>query len=171
MLTKYLNPVTELGGGGPSAGAGGGGGAIDAGLTEVIKDIGYNFTATVEQCVKQLKQLTVGTELHAHVVARIIGVMVRTHTGLDDPTTLKNMNATGTSFWDKDKSGPKSWNVEVFIKAVHELQPTLHWKEIIYELDHPGFVVKDRMGLALLCKSLLLGLKVQGFEVRFVYFV
>ena len=43
------------------------------------------------------------SELHAATVARIIGVMVRTHTGLDDSTTLRNMNATGTSLWDKDK--------------------------------------------------------------------
>lgn len=37
--------------------------------------------------------------------------------------------------------GEKTWNVEVFIKAVHELQTTLTWKEIIYELDHPSFIV------------------------------
>jgi hypothetical protein len=40
--------------------------------------------------------------------------------------------------------------VDFFIKAVHELQTTLNWKEIIYELDHPSFVVrvffkKDRL--------------------------
>ena len=93
--------------------------------------------------------------------------MVRTHTGLDDPTTLQNMNATGTSLWEKDKvNEPKTWNMEVFIKAVHELQPTLHWKEIIYELDHPGFMIKDRMGLMLLINALKLGFKVQGFMVR-----
>ena len=55
--------------------------------------------------------------------------------------------------------------MEVFIKAVHELQPTLHWKEIIYELDHPGFMIKDRMGLILLINALKLGFKVQGFQV------
>lgn len=105
--------------------------------------------------------------MHAATVARIIGIMVRTHTGLDDSATLQNMNATGTSLWDKDKSEPKTWNVDVFIKAVHELQPTLHWKEIIYELDHPGFIVKDRQGLIMLMKSLKLGIQVQGLTGPF----
>ncbi len=94
--------------------------------------------------------------------------MVRTHTGLDDSATLQSMNATGTSLWDKDKSSePKTWNVEVFIKVVHELHPTLHWKEIVLELDHPGFVVKDRQGLILLIKALKLGFHVQGLACPF----
>jgi hypothetical protein len=56
--------------------------------------------------------------------------------------------------------------MEVFIEVVHELQPTLHWKEIIYDLDHNGFVVKDRQGLILLIKALKLGFQVQGFQGR-----
>jgi len=57
--------------------------------------------------------------------------------------------------------------VEVLIKAVHELQTTLNWKEIIYELDHPGFCVKDRAGLILLMKALKLGLQTQGLQGLF----
>ena len=110
-------------------------------------------------------------EIHAATVARIIGVMVRTHTGLDDSSSLQNLNATGTSLWEKDKdpASPKTWNLEVFIKVVHELPSgsTLHWKEIIYELDHPGFLVKDRQGLILLIKALKLGFQVQGFQGPF----
>ena len=62
----------------------------------------FQFTAKQEACRGHLARL-VSSELHAATVARIIGVMVRTHTGLDDSTTLRNMNATGTSLWDKDK--------------------------------------------------------------------
>lgn len=139
---------------------------LDTALPELIRELGYTFTANVDQCRANLRQLGGGPDIHAATVARIIGVMVRTHTGLDDPTTLQNMNATGTSLWDKDKvNEPKTWNMDVFIKAVHELQPTLHWKEIIYELDHPGFLIKDRMGLILLINALKLGFKVQGFQV------
>ena len=64
-------------------------------------------------------------------------------------------------------SEPKTWNVELFIEVVHELQPTLHWKEIIYDLDHAGFAVKDRQGLILLVKALKTGLQVQGFSGAF----
>jgi len=141
---------------------------LDTALPELIRELGYTFTANVDQCRANLRQLGGGPDIHAATVARIIGVMVRTHTGLDDPTTLQNMNATGTSLWEKDKvNEPKTWNMEVFIKAVHELQPTLHWEEIIYELDHPGFLIKDRMGLILLINALKLGFKVQGFQGPF----
>ena len=50
---------------------------------------------------------------------------------------------------------------------LHELHPNLHWKEIIYELDHPGFIVRDRQGLILLIKALKLGFQVQGFQTPF----
>ena len=41
------------------------------------------------------------------------------------------------------------------------------WKEIIYELDHSEFLVKDRQGLILLIKALELGFQVQGFRGPF----
>ena len=63
-------------------------------LPELIKELGYQFTGKPDVCRNQLVQLA-GGELHAHTVARIIGVMIRTHTGLDDSATLQNMNATG----------------------------------------------------------------------------
>ena len=55
--------------------------------------------------------------------------------------------------------------MELFIEVVHELQPTLHWKEIIYDLDHPGFAVKDRQGLILLVGALKRGLQVCGWDL------
>ena len=74
---------------------------LDTALPELIRELGYTFTANVDQCRANLRQLGGGPDIHAATVARIIGVMVRTHTGLDDPTTLQNMNATGTSLWEK----------------------------------------------------------------------
>ena len=62
----------------------------------------FQFTSKQDVCRGHLARL-VSSELHAATVARIIGVMVRTHTGLDDSTTLRNMNATGTSLWEKEK--------------------------------------------------------------------
>ena len=58
-------------------------------------------------------------------------------------------------------------SVEVFIKSGHKLQTTLNWKEIIYDLDHPGFFVKDRVGFILLMKALKLGLQTQGLQGLF----
>lgn len=145
---------------------------LDNALPELVRECGYQFTVSVEACRNNLRNW-IGTngEIHAATVARIIGVMVRTHTGLDDSASLQNLNATGTSLWEKDKdpASPKTWNLEVFIKVVHELPTgsTLHWKEIIYELDHSEFLVKDRQGLILLIKALELGFQVQGFRGPF----
>ena len=66
------------------------------------------FTAKHDACRSHLARLVSSSEsLHAATVARIIGVMVRTHTGLDDGATLRNMNATGTSLWEKEKVNKK----------------------------------------------------------------
>ena len=171
-------------GGNLSGGAAGSGGAgssgsgtqgkshLDNALPELVRECGYQFTVSLDACRNNLRNwIGASGEIHAATVARIIGVMVRTHTGLDDSASLQNLNATGTSLWEKDKdpASPKTWNLEVFIKVVHELPSgsTLHWKEIIYELDHPGFLVKDRIGLILLIKALKLGFQVQGFQAPF----
>ena len=88
--------------------------AAASSLPEVIRDLGYQFTAKPETCRSHLMRICgQDANMHAATVARIVGVMVRTHTGLDDSATLQNLNATGTSLWDKDKSEPKTWNVEV----------------------------------------------------------
>lgn len=142
-----------------------GGGLLDGALPDLVLEMGYHFTASVEECRASLLQLG-GREVYAATVAKVIGVMVRTHTGLDDSSTLPLAPDT-SSLWEKEHKADKTWNVEVFIKSVHELQTTLNWKEIIYELDHPGFCVKDRAGLILLMKALKLGLQTQGLQGLF----
>ena len=142
-----------------------GGGLLDGALPDLVLEMGYHFTASVEDCRASLLQLG-GREVYAATVAKVIGVMVRTHTGLDDNSTLP-IQPEPNSLWEKEHKADKTWNVEVFIKSVHELQTTLNWKEIIYELDHNGFCVKDRAGLILLIKALKLGLQTQGVHSPF----
>merc|ERR1719458_2145691 len=136
-----------------------GGGLLDGALPDLVLEMGYHFTSSVEECRASLLQLG-GREVYASTVAKVIGVMVRTHTGLEDCSSLPGLTSDG-GWAEKDKPTEKTWNVEVFIKSVHELQTTLNWKEIIYELDHAGFCVNDRAGLILLMKALKLGLQTQ----------
>jgi hypothetical protein len=42
--------------------------------------------------------------------------------------------------------------------------PALSWNDVILELDHTEFVVKDRQGVNLLFTALRLGLQNQGFH-------
>ena len=43
-----------------------------------------------------------------------------------------------------------------------ELAPGLNWKDVVVELDHPGFLIRDRAGFRLLLTALQLGLQSQG---------
>ena len=44
----------------------------------------------------------------------------------------------------------QAWKPNVFVQALKEVQPQLNWKEVCSELDHPEFILKDRIGLDLL---------------------
>ena len=143
-----------------------GGGLLDGALPDLVLEMGYQFTNSVEECRASLLQFG-GREVYAATVAKVIGVMARTHTGLDDSSTLPLTCPEAGGWGEREQKTDKTWNVEVFIKSVHELQTTLNWKEIIYELDHAGFCVKDRAGLILLMKALKLGLQTQGLQGLF----
>lgn len=49
-----------------------------------------------------------------------------------------------------------------FQQVVTEIAPSLNWKEVVSELDHPCFLIRDRTGLRLLLTALQLGLQTQG---------
>lgn len=40
----------------------------------------------------------------------------------------------------------------------------MSWSDVIKELDHSDFIIKDRQGLILLFTALRLGLKAQGYH-------
>jgi len=164
-LLPLLHPSPPQGGSNPLTMAVKGGGLLDGALPDLVLEMGYHFTNSVDECRASLLQLG-GREVYASTVAKVIGVMVRTHTGLEDCSSLPGLTSDG-GWGEKDKPTEKTWNVEVFIKSVHELQTTLNWKEIIYELDHAGFCVNDRAGLILLMKALKLGLQTQGLQGLF----
>lgn len=42
----------------------------------------------------------------------------------------------------------------------------MSWLDVIKELDHTDFLIKDRQGLVLLYTALRLGLKPQGFHAE-----
>ena len=66
------------------------------------------------------------------------------------PVSGSDSNISGTG----NLTGPHGWNVEVFVKALLEVVPSLNLKEVFAKLDHKGFLVKDRQGLKLLITAL-----------------
>ncbi|XP_067012333.2 CCR4-NOT transcription complex subunit 1 isoform X3 [Anabrus simplex] len=157
---------------------------MESSLADVIMEMGYGFCSSPEECRNSLVSLG-ARDMAPGTVARIISMMVRTHTGLDDQMPpLQNIQSQG-GFWgsgntsdSKEKNNsnqesghPTTWNIEVFVQTVKELCSNLAWNEVVVELDHPEFVVKDRQGLNLLLTALRLGLQNQGFHPEMFPFV
>ena len=82
LTEEHLQLLNMLG-----TGAGGGGaGAVskshlDNTLPDLVREAGYQFTSSLETCRSYLRQWVSSSEILSATVARIIGVMVRTHTG------------------------------------------------------------------------------------------
>jgi CCR4-NOT transcription complex subunit 1 len=55
---------------------------------------------------------------------------------------------------NNDKNSLQTWNVDTFVLAINDLVPTVNWKDVVKELDHPGFIVRDRQALVLLVTAL-----------------
>lgn len=59
------------------------GGTLDSSLSDLVKELGYIFTSTLEECRNSVIKLG-GRDIAPSTVARVLAVMCRTHTGLDD---------------------------------------------------------------------------------------
>ncbi|XP_063987616.1 CCR4-NOT transcription complex subunit 1 [Diachasmimorpha longicaudata] len=139
-------------------------------LVELIMELGYGFTASVDECRGALANLGI-REMSPLVAARVLAHMARTCTGLDDAGGLQafwgNTSSNTDSSKDKssDSSRPTTWNIEVFIQTLKDIQSTLSWNEVIVKLDHVEFHIKDRQGLNLLITGLRLGLQHEGYPL------
>ncbi|XP_030378589.1 CCR4-NOT transcription complex subunit 1 isoform X2 [Scaptodrosophila lebanonensis] len=148
---------------------------MDTSWINLILEIGYEFTSSVEECKNHLR-CGGSRELQAKDVAKIVGLMCRRHSSLLDcnvnlPTpanfwpgqgqasqsqqnTTNNNDGSEPTGDKKDKKettdATQTWKPDVFVQALKELVPQLNWKDVCMELDHPEFVLKDRIGLDLL---------------------
>ena len=93
-------------------------------------EVGYGFCSSSEECRNNLANLS-GREITPGAVARVLGMMVRTHTGLEEQVALQSLQGPG--YWSsggdggsKDKNSsdsnhPSTWNVEVFVQTLKEM--------------------------------------------------
>ncbi|GAB0100187.1 CCR4-NOT transcription complex subunit 1 [Sergentomyia squamirostris] len=151
---------------------------MDTSWANLVMDIGYAFTVTVDECKNHLIKVT-GREINAQDVAKVLGVMCRTHSSLSESSI--NL-PTPSAFWPsgggqgstgvsdvKDKvpgqpgaagaADHVTWKPEIFVQALREVVPSLNWKDVCVGLDHPEFILKDRAGLSLLMTTVRLGLQ------------
>uniref|UniRef100_A0A665V2F0 CCR4-NOT transcription complex subunit 1 n=1 Tax=Echeneis naucrates TaxID=173247 RepID=A0A665V2F0_ECHNA len=146
---------------------------MESSLAEFMQEVGYGFCASVDECRNIILQYGV-REVTASQVARVLGMMARTHSGLTDGIPLQSISAPGSGIWSdgKDKndgSQAHTWNFEVLIDVVKEVNPNLNFKEVTYELDHPGFIIRDSKGLHIVVYGIQRGLGIEGFPVDLIY--
>ncbi|CAH1779661.1 unnamed protein product [Owenia fusiformis] len=140
---------------------------MEGSLADMLLESGYSCTANIDECRQTLVQFG-AREITAPSIARVLGMMARTPTGLTDQIPIQSMN----SQWnDKDKSessGISTWNVDIFVQVVLDLAPHLNWRDVVSELDHPGFIVLGKSGLRLLVQALFRGLQ-DVFPIELLY--
>uniref|UniRef100_A0A673NA98 CCR4-NOT transcription complex subunit 1 n=1 Tax=Sinocyclocheilus rhinocerous TaxID=307959 RepID=A0A673NA98_9TELE len=147
---------------------------MESSLADFMQEVGYGFCASLEECRNIILQYGV-REVTASQVARVLGMMARTHSGLSDGIGLQSIsNPVGGGIWSdgKDKSDcsqAHTWNVEVLIDVVKEVNPNLNFKEVTYELDHPGFLIRDSKGLQIVVYGIQRGLGMEVFPVDLIY--
>jgi len=138
--------------------------SIDSHLSELVLEMGYDFTGSIDNCRTALVHFGVA-ELKPPTIARILSSMIKTHSNWTENTRLFDSNGSEILSCSNEN---KHWNVEIFVSTINELVPTVNWKEIVRELDHPGFMVRDRSALILLMTGLRRALPVEQF-IEFVY--
>ncbi|XP_063168949.1 CCR4-NOT transcription complex subunit 1 isoform X3 [Candoia aspera] len=146
---------------------------MESSLADFMQEVGYGFCTSVEECRSIITQFGVG-EVTAAQVARVLGMMARTHSGLTDGIPLQSISAPGSGIWSdgRDKNDgmqTHTWNVEVLIDVLKELNPALNFKEVTYELDHPGFQIRDSKGLQIVVYGVQRGLGLEVFPVDLIY--
>lgn len=91
-------------------------------LPAQIQEIGYALTSSVDSCRQHLNALKANdhSTLNPVTVARILTVMVQTHSNLKNGAPLASVN---TGWIDKPKGAdqPTSWDVQIFAKTVNEM--------------------------------------------------
>ncbi|VVC94202.1 unnamed protein product, partial [Leptidea sinapis] len=140
---------------------------IDSSLAELIREVGYGLTASVEECKIHLLNFGV-REPTAIDVSRIISLMVRYNAPVQEPLQVQNPRIFSVGHEAKKDALTHNdgWNAGIFVQALKELDSSLNWKEVILQLDHPEFIVPDRQGLSLLFTILRLGLQSAGYPAN-----
>lgn len=113
-------------------------GLLESSLADIVNDMGYNFTSSLDECRNTILRNVNNRDITPLSVACVLSTMCRHNEG-------------------------EGWNIEIFVQAVKEVSQTLQWNDVVVELDHPEFIIKDRQSLSLLFSALRLGLQTNGF--------
>ncbi|XP_047314979.1 CCR4-NOT transcription complex subunit 1-like isoform X3 [Impatiens glandulifera] len=110
-------------------------------MADIIKELGYGCTVSMSQCKELLSLFLPLTEV---VVARILGTIICTNTGLDDHhNTFSTFYCALGGTASSDQPVMNSWNIDVLIDSIKQLAPSISWSAVIENLDHEGFYIPN----------------------------
>ncbi|KAL0464604.1 UNVERIFIED_CONTAM: CCR4-NOT transcription complex subunit [Sesamum latifolium] len=112
-------------------------------MADVMSELGYGCTVNVSQCKEMLSLFL---PLSDATIAKIIGTIARTYSGLDDNQTVFATFRSalgGNSILDLPPVD--SWDGEVLVDSIKQLSPGINWINVMEKLDHEGFISLMRL--------------------------
>ncbi|PHT40585.1 hypothetical protein CQW23_19439 [Capsicum baccatum] len=106
-----------------------------------MKQPDCGHTANISQCKEVLSLFL---PLNEVTIARLVGVVVRAQSGLEDdksvfPKFVADFFGNNTS----NLSQMTDWDAETLIYATKQLAPGLNWVAVMVNLDHEGFYIPN----------------------------
>ncbi|CAH8310228.1 unnamed protein product [Eruca vesicaria subsp. sativa] len=109
---------------------------------DLIGELGCGFTADAQQCKQILSSFA---PLSEATISRILGNVARTCADVEDNhTAFSTFSLAVGCGIPTDLPTPVSWNVDILIETIKELQaPGTSWRKVIENLDHTGFDIPN----------------------------
>lgn len=108
---------------------------MNGALADILLEMGYRFTSSIDECQNALIHFGL-QELKPAILARMLTVMIQTHSGLKDNTQIyvsqhsssylliKNKFQDTNSVYlsvENEKNSVQTWNVEIFVLTINDL--------------------------------------------------
>lgn len=99
---------------------------MDPSLADLVMEMGYSICSSFEECRRNLLSVISGSGssviFGSGSIAKVLSMMIRTHTGLDTQSTLTYWPGDNANHdLDKTSNSLTTWNVEIFVLAIKDL--------------------------------------------------
>ncbi|PKA46458.1 hypothetical protein AXF42_Ash012590 [Apostasia shenzhenica] len=110
-------------------------------MADIIRELGYGCTANISHCQEMLSHFM---PINEATIARLIGTVVSTSAGLEDAQSIHYTfcSAVGSNL-TCESSSLNSWNVDVLVDSIRQLNPKINWVNVMENLDHEGFNIPN----------------------------
>ncbi|CAI9769351.1 unnamed protein product [Fraxinus pennsylvanica] len=110
-------------------------------MADMMKELGYGCAVDVSQCKEILSLFLPLTEIK---IARMLGTIAQTYEGLDDSqTAFTTFRSALGSNNVSDLPLLNSWNIDILVDSIKQLEPGTNWINVMESLDHEGFYIPN----------------------------